>query len=144
NFHDYVDALNLDANFSGIQAIGGVTWIPARRKDAHVVAMHQYGFVDYIIRPPGSRENYAPIVQREPSIGRNHAPLGFDAWADPVRRLAMEKARDSGLAAISGKVKLAVDSEAAAQPGFIMYLPIYTRGQPLDSVAERRAHLVGW
>ena len=144
NFHDYVDALNLDANFSGIQAIGVVTWIPLARKDAHVVAMHQYGFVDYTIRPPGSRENYAPIVQREPSIGRNHAPLGFDAWADPVRRLAMEKARDSGLAAISGKVRLAVDFAADAQPGFIMYLPIYTRGQPLDSVAQRRAHLVGW
>ncbi|MGA7813112.1 CHASE domain-containing protein, partial [Caballeronia sp.] len=144
NFRDYVDALNLDANFSGIQAIGVVTWIPSTSKDAHVAAMHQYGFVDYIIRPAGSRENYAPIVQREPYIGRNQAPLGFDAWADPVRRLAMEKARDSGMAAISGKVKLAVDSEADAQPGFIMYLPIYTRGQPLNSVAQRRAHLVGW
>jgi diguanylate cyclase (GGDEF)-like protein/PAS domain S-box-containing protein len=142
---DYVGALNLDANFSGIQAIGVIKWIPATRKDAHVAGMHRLGFADYAIQPKGSREDYAPIVQREPDVGGNRrAPLGFDAWADPVRRLAMEKARDSGMAVISGKVRLAVDAAASAQPGFIMYAPIYTRGQPQASVAQRRANLVGW
>jgi hypothetical protein len=34
------------------------------------------------------------------------------------------------MATISGKVRLAVDPEANARPGFIMYLPIYERGQP--------------
>jgi len=28
NFHDYVSALNLDANFSGIQTIGVIEWVP--------------------------------------------------------------------------------------------------------------------
>jgi len=144
NFRDYVGALNLDANFSGIQAIGVVQWVPAARKDAHVAAMHQLGFPSYTIRPNGSRENYAPIVQREPPIGGNRIPLGVDPWADPVRRLAMEKARDSGMVAVSGKVRLGVDTGPDAKPAFIMYLPIYARGQPHDSVAQRREHLAGW
>lgn len=143
-FRDYVDTLNLDANFSSIQAIGIVAWVPAAQKAAHVATMHRQGLSDYTIQPEGSRENYAPIIQREPYIGINRASAGFDAWTDPVRRRAMEQARDSGMATISGKVRLAVDTGADARPGFIMYLPIYERGQPQESVADRRAHLVGW
>jgi diguanylate cyclase (GGDEF)-like protein len=83
-------------------------------------------------------------VQREPYVGRNRAPVGGDVWTDPVRRAALEKARDSGLAAITGKVALKVDEKTAAPPGFIMYLPIYAQGQAHDSVQQRRASLIGW
>ncbi|WP_438390066.1 bifunctional diguanylate cyclase/phosphodiesterase [Caballeronia sp. DA-9] len=145
NIHDYVAALNLDANFSGIQAIGFVKWVSAAQKDAHVANMVSQGFNHYAIQPPGMRDDYAPIIQREPNVGANRrAPLGFDAWTDPTRRLAMEKARDSGMAVISGKVRLAVDDGPDPQPGFIMYVPVYTRGEPQDNVAARRAHLAGW
>jgi diguanylate cyclase (GGDEF)-like protein/PAS domain S-box-containing protein len=144
NFHDYVSALNLDANFSGIQTIGVIEWVPAASKDAHIAAMRQLGFSGYTIQPQGLRENYAPIIQREPDATSRHAALGLDPWVDPVRRQAMEKARDSGMAAVSGKVRLGVDLGPDAKPAFIMYLPIYNRGQSHDSVAERRAHLAGW
>ncbi len=145
NVRDYVSALNLDANFSGIQAIGVVKWVSAAQKDAHVAAMVMDGLGHYGIAPQGDRDDYAPIVQREPNVGGNRrTPLGFDTWTDPVRRLAMEKARDSGMAVISGKVRLAVDDGPDAQPGFIMYVPVYTRGQSQDNVAQRRAHLAGW
>jgi CHASE1-domain containing sensor protein len=143
-FRDYVGMLDLDANFSGIQTIGIVAWVPGAQKDDHVAAMRRQGLPGYVIQPAGSRDDYAPIIQREPHIGLNRAAPGFDAWTDPVRRRAMEQARDSGMATISGKVRLSVDTEANARPGFIMYLPIYARGQPQDSVAQRRAHLVGW
>ncbi|SDI25087.1 bifunctional diguanylate cyclase/phosphodiesterase [Paraburkholderia phenazinium] len=143
-FRDYVDTLNLDANFSGIQAIGIVAWVPGTQMAGHIATMRRQGLPDYTIQPEGARENYAPIIQREPYIGINRAPPGFDVWSDPVRRRAMERARDSGMATISGKVHLAVDARGNARPGFVMYLPIYARGQSQDSVAERRAHLVGW
>lgn len=143
-FRDYVASLQLDANFSGVQAIGVTEWVPASRKEAHVAAMRRLGFTDYAIEPAGQRDHYAPIIQREPYIGRNRTAPGFDPWSEPVRRQAMEKARDSGMAAISGKVRLAIDREADAQPGFVMYLPIYTPGRPTDDVAQRRDHLRGW
>ncbi|WP_434111943.1 bifunctional diguanylate cyclase/phosphodiesterase [Paraburkholderia caffeinilytica] len=143
-FRNYVGTLNLDANFSGIQAIGIIEWVPEKEKDIHVATMRRQGLAGYTIEPQGSREDYAPVIQREPYIGLNRASLGLDAWIDPVRRQAMEKARDSGMASISGKVRLWVDTEANARPGFIMYLPIYAQGQSQDSVAQRRAHLIGW
>ncbi|RFU47681.1 EAL domain-containing protein [Paraburkholderia sp. DHOC27] len=143
-FRGYVNTLDLDANFSGIQAIGVEQWVPAAQVAAHVDAMRKQGEPGYAIRPPGPRDDYAPVIQREPNIGLNRAALGFDGWADPVRRRAMEQARDSGMATISGKVRLSVDTAPVAHPGFVMYLPIYAQHQPQDTVEQRRAHLVGW
>lgn len=142
--HDYVNSLNLDANFSGIQAIGAEVWLPGDQKNNHIASMHQLGFTEYAIRPVGERQNYAPIIMREPYVGRNRVSFGYDPWAEANRRRAMEKARDSGMAAISGKVKLDIDGETEAQPSFLMYLPIYARGQPQSTIAERRASLIGW
>ncbi|MBI4742776.1 MAG: CHASE domain-containing protein [Betaproteobacteria bacterium] len=143
-FHDYVGTLQPDANFSGVQALGIAKRVPSQLKAAHVATMRRLGFAGYEILPAGERELYAPVVQREPGIGRNRAPFGFDPWSDPVRRQAMEKARDSGMAAITGKVRLIIDSGTDAPPGFIMYLPIYAHGEMRDSVTRRRKHLVGW
>lgn len=143
-FSGYVGSLHLDANFTGIQAIGVDEQVPAAFKDVHIAAMRRLGLADYKIQPDGLRDNYAPLIQRESFSGRSPVVAGFDVWTDPVRRFAMELARDSGMAAISGKVRLAVDAEANATPGFSMYLPIYARGQPHDVIAERQANLVGW
>jgi diguanylate cyclase (GGDEF)-like protein len=141
---DYVETLRLDANFSGIQVIGVIERVPQSRKAAHVAALRRLGVADYSIHPEGERETYAPIIQREFYIDRSDAPLGLDTWANPVRRLAMEKARDSGMAAITGKVQLVIDKDAEDNPSFIMYLPIFAQGQPRDSVTQRRASLIGW
>ena len=143
-FSGYVESLQLDANFSGIQAFGVVEQVPGARLEAHVAAMREMGYRDYAITPDGTREYYAPIVQHESYVGRNRIGPGFDTWAEPVRRLAMERARDSGMTAISGKVGVIVDAKGTATPGFVMYLPIYARGQPRDSLANRRIHLLGW
>ena len=72
-FRAYVNSLNLDANFSGIQAIGIIAWVPQTQKAAHITAMQQRGLPGYAIEPAGPRANYAPIIQREPYIGANRA-----------------------------------------------------------------------
>jgi diguanylate cyclase (GGDEF)-like protein len=141
---DYVETLQLDANFSGIQAIGIVEWVPLQHKTTHVAAMRAAGFPNYAIKPDGLRDFYAPIVQREPYIGLNRAPPGIDVWPEPTRHLALEKARDSGMAAISGKLQLKVNAGREAPPGFVMYLPVYTRGQIRDNIEQRRTQLIGW
>jgi diguanylate cyclase (GGDEF)-like protein/PAS domain S-box-containing protein len=143
-FRRYVSALNLDANFSGIHGVGVIEWVPAARKAAHIAGMRQSGIPDYTIHPDGLRQDYAPIVQREPFLGLARSSPGLDAWDEPVRRSAMEKARDSGMAALSGKVRLAVDSEGDPRPGFIMYLPIYASGEAQDNLVQRRANIIGW
>jgi diguanylate cyclase (GGDEF)-like protein len=140
----YVDTLRLDANFAGIQVVGVIEQVPQSKKAAHISAMRRLGLADYNIHPDGARETYTPIIQRQSFIGDIQVPLGLDTWSNPVRRQAMERARDSGMAAISGKVQLAIDKDAGNNPGFVMYLPIFAHGQARDSVSQRRASLVGW
>jgi len=106
--------------------------------------MRQNGWPRYEISPVGKRNVYAPVTVRESYRGLVSAQPGFDTWSDPVRRSAMERARDSGMAAISGKVRLKIDANVNAPPGLIMYLPVYAHGQARDSVAQRRLHLIGW
>ena len=141
---DYVEMLQLDANFSGIHSLAVIEWVTLPRKSAHLAAMRRLGLADYSIFPEGQRETYAPITQRKSYFGNNRAGIGFDLWVDPVRRRAMERARDSGMASITGKVRLFVETKAEMSPGFIMYLPIFAKGQAHNSIAQRRAHLVGW
>ena len=64
--------------------------------------------------------------------------------SEPSRRQAMERARDSGEAAASGKVRLIQENGMDEQAGLVMYLPVYRNGSPVGTPAERRASLIGW
>lgn len=57
----------------------------------------------------------------------------------------MTRARDTGEAAMSGKVTLVQEGEGgSAQPGFLIYHPVYRRGAPIDTVEARRDALLGF
>jgi diguanylate cyclase (GGDEF)-like protein/PAS domain S-box-containing protein len=45
-------------------------------------------------------------------------------WQDADRRAAMQRARDSGEPAITGKVTLKIDEQTEPVPAFIMFLPV--------------------
>ena len=66
--------------------------------------MRAEGFPDYAIHPAGERDPYTNIIYLEPFADRNLRAFGYDMYAEPVRREAMERARDTGLPALSGKI----------------------------------------
>jgi diguanylate cyclase len=143
-FHDFVDSLNLAQSYPGIQGLGFAVVVSAAEKQAHVAAVRREGFPDYRIRPPGQREMYTSIVYLEPFAGSNLRAFGYDMYTDPNRRAAMQRARDTGAAAVSAKVTLVQEADANAQAGFLMYLPVYRNGAPHETLPQRRANLVGW
>lgn len=143
-FQTYVESLQLGADFAGIEGIGISLTVPHAQKNRHVDTLRQQGFPEYAIKPEGERDIYAPITQFEPFIGRNRRALGFDAFATTTHRAAMKQARDSGNAAITGKIRLITQNETEIGPGFVMFLPIYKNGSAHDSIDTRRANLLGW
>ncbi|MBL8268026.1 CHASE domain-containing protein [Steroidobacter sp.] len=84
------------------------------------------------------------ILFLEPQDVRNRHALGFDMASEAIRRAAMERARDEGTAAVSARVTLVQEIESSAQPGFLMYVPVYQRDLPTTTIAERRAALIGY
>lgn len=154
-FHDYAARLQLENNYPGIQGIGYAQIIPAAQKNQHIAAMRKQGFPDYTIKPEGEREIYTSVIYLEPFSGTNLNAFGYDMYSDlahprdgdaapGVRRTAMERARDSGMTAISDKVRLLMETDNNIQAGFLMYLPVYQRGSLNNTISERRANIIGW
>lgn len=140
----YVARLRLAENYPGIQGVGFTEFIPPARLQAHVDAIRRGGFPDYTVRPPGEREVYTSIVYLEPFSGRNLAAFGYDMFSEETRRKAMTMAAETGRTAISGKVKLVQETHGTPQAGFLMYVPVYRSGAPLDSPAARWRGLYGF
>lgn len=143
-WHTFVDRLRVAELFPGVQGVGFAKHIAPAEKSAHVNAVRAEGFPDYDIRPEGERETYTSIVYLEPFSGRNLRAFGFDMFSEPVRRSAMERARDQGTASLSGKVTLVQETDEKVQAGVLMYLPVYRGGQVPAGVEERRAMLIGF
>ena len=140
----YVEKLRVDAIAPGVQGIGFAPVIPAAELAAHIVSIRDEGFPGYTVLPPGERAIYAPVSYLEPFRDRNLRAFGYDMFSEPVRRAAMEQARDSGEAALSGKVELVQETGVNVQAGFLMFAPVYRNGAPADTVEQRRAALTGW
>ncbi|MEX5744940.1 CHASE domain-containing protein [Massilia sp. X63] len=149
DWDEYYRLLRLDQSFPGMEGLAISTIVPAARLAEHEAAMRRKGYADYRIHPPGPRDMYTSITHIEPFGGRNLRAFGYDMFSEPVRRAAMERARDSGQAALSGKVVLvqegtAHEGPARQQAGALMYLPVYRAGELTGTVEQRRKAIVGW
>lgn len=140
----YVEKLRAHDSVPGVQGIGFSELIPPHQLDAHIARIRAEGFPDYTVRPPGERALYSAIIYLEPFSDRNLRAFGFDMFSEPVRRAAMERARDTNMPALSGKVQLVQETGSDVQAGTLMYVPVYRNGAAIDTVEQRRAALLGW
>lgn len=143
-WRDYVKSLNLEMDYQGILGVGFAINLSPKHLDAHIRAVQTEGFPNYVVWPPGQRSNYSAIIYLEPFTGRNLRAFGYDMLSEAVRRTAMEKAQDSSMSVLSGKVRLVQETETDIQTGVLLYLPIYHNGAPSQTLSERRAALLGW
>ncbi len=141
---EYAAALQLEKYLPGLQGYGYAESVRPANRDRHVNRIRSEGFPDFDIRPEGKREIYSSIIYLEPFRDRNLRAFGYDMFSEPTRREAMERARDTGEAAVSGMVTLVQETESDIQRGFLMYLPVYKKGLPINTVEERRAALRGF
>ena len=142
-WRQYVRTLKVEQQLPGVQGIGFTLLIPREGVARHVRKLRGEGFPEYTVKPAGDREFYSPIIYLEPFSGRNLRAFGYDMFSEPVRRAAMELARDTGASALSGKITLVQETATRIQPGVLMYLPVYRIDLPVETVAQRRASGLG-
>jgi diguanylate cyclase (GGDEF)-like protein/PAS domain S-box-containing protein len=140
----FVESLEVADRFPGIQGVGFASYLHHRDKPRYETSVRHEGFADFRINPEGERNEYAVTTYIEPFVDMNFLALGADMYAEPVRREAMERARDTGLPAMSGRVRLDERSTLDSPAGFFLYVPVYRNGMPRATVEERRAALVGF
>jgi len=140
----YVETQRAGESVPGVQGLGFAELIPTQRRAEHIARIRAEGFPEYTVRPPGERLVTTAIIFLEPFNDRNRRAFGFDMYSEPVRRAAMERARDTGEATLSGKVELVQETGLDVQAGTLMYFPVYRHGAALDTETQRRAALIGW
>jgi PAS domain S-box-containing protein len=140
----YVETLRISGSVPGGQGLGFNLMVPADDLAAHIERIRGEGFPDYTVFPPGERPFYVPVVFIEPFRDRNLRAFGYDVYTEPVRRAALEQARDTGKEALTGRIELVQEIGADRQAGILMFEPVYHSGAAVDTVEQRRAALVGW
>jgi len=143
-FRTFVDHLELPRRYPGVQGIGFSIRVRPEEKDALEAQMRSQGLNDFRVKPEGARPEYHSVIYLEPLDRRNQVAIGYDMFTEQVRRAAMERARNTGLPAASGKVTLVQEIDPEKQAGFLIYLPVYRHGRLLGTAAERQAALEGF
>ncbi|BES72484.1 hypothetical protein RE428_35020 [Marinobacter nanhaiticus D15-8W] len=140
----YVNKLDINRYYPGIQGIGFTARVDGDEVVEFVERIREQGLPDYLVNPAGVRAEYHPIVFLEPSTQRNKRAYGYDAFGDPAHRIAMERARDTGEATMTGKVVLVQEQVDDEQAGFLMYFPVYEGDKVPQILEERRMRLRGF
>lgn len=143
DFRAFVDRLGLESAASGVRGMGFVQRVAVDEVPAFEARERLLGR-RHSVWPAGRRPEYFPITYLEPANDANRRALGFDMFSEPTRRAAMERARDTGEPAASGAVQLVQAADAAAQPGFLIYVPVYAGSALPATIEERRVRLHGF
>ena len=100
------------ARRSGIHAFEWIPRVTAEQRPDHEQAAREDGIEGYRISesqsrggqaPAADRPEYFPVAYAEP-LEDNRAALGFDCGSVPVRRAALEQARDTGQVVATGRI----------------------------------------
>lgn len=122
-FNRYVEGLELQRGYRGIQGIGFAALLPEDQADLarrRIAANHGRPVT---ARLPGDQPLIGPIAMLEPMDARNRQAIGYDMFSEPVRRAAMTAALQTGEAQATGPVELVQEITAEKQAGFLIYIP---------------------
>lgn len=143
-FHTFAISLEMQTYYPGIQGIAFTRRVGADGLDQLIQTVRSEGLSDFRVWPDGPRDEYHAIVYIHPMDSRNRAALGFDMYTEATRREAMDRARDTGQPAATGRVMLVQEIEHPKQYGFLIYVPVYAGGMTPATVEQRRQLLEGY
>lgn len=142
-FHTYVQSLQLNTHV-GLRGIALVDRMTFDQVDKGLAALRSRGFNIHHIHPQGERAIYTPIIAIEPLDEQNAKAMGFDTFTNQPARIAMANARDDNAIRITTHFTLVQDMGKPNVQAFVMYLPIYKKNMPVQTLQERRAAINGW
>ncbi len=143
----YAQSLQLRQRYPGINGLGVILAVAPDRVDEWKARVQVAGEPAPSIVPfPATREESADglnyLITFVEGSAADRAPVGRNIATEPSRRRAAELARDSGRPQINQRIPNSRDTQRRA--GLLLYIPLYRKAAPLDTVAERRAAHLGW
>ncbi len=133
-------------------SIQAIEWIPAVTQEqrasfeAQAQSVHPEFFIKeldenkQLIRA-AQRDEYYPLYYVQPIDG-NEVSVGFDLGSNVKYRDMLEHSRDNNVPMAISHVTLIPDT--ANQHGSVVFLPIYSRGMPIQTLSQRRQAFAGF
>jgi PAS domain S-box-containing protein len=137
----YVASLDLRQLYPVVSGLGFVAYVPRPQLEPFLQATRKDGAPAFKLHPNTPRADYFIVKYIEPAGPELIIP-GYDLGADPRCRLAAERARDTGAPTIVRPAELSATAQGLTE--LLVLAPVYRRGVPLATGAERRAALIGW
>ncbi|TXK51336.1 PAS domain S-box protein [Pontibacter qinzhouensis] len=144
SWKQYYEGLNLEESYPGIQGLGFAAVVEADKLQQHIKKIRTEGYPEYTIWPTDPRNIYTSIIYLEPFTGRNLRAFGYDMFSEPIRRSAMQIARDTKQPGMTGKVRLVQETGEDDQDGFLIYLPVYKNNADPISIKARQQLIEGY
>ena len=150
----YANGIDLTERYEGMRVMGYAKRVEPEDRDEFVEELSQTfdgaGLPEPEVRPEDERSVYFPMTFVEPLDEINGRLIGYDVYSNPAYQAVMDRARDTGEAEATRKAYVLTEApggskaDLALRPGFVVYLPIYSEGEPTSTVAQRRRALEGF
>jgi two-component system, sensor histidine kinase and response regulator len=140
-WHLYAQSLDIEERYPGIHTFGFIEQVGDSERAIFIATNRAERGSEFTILPSGLRSNYWVVKYVEPERD-NSSVLGYDLVTEPLRREALEYARDTGKPALTRRIRLVQSVEDV--PAILLLLPIYRRGFELKTIEDRRAAIEGW
>lgn len=135
-----IEALGLEG-FPAMYGLNVVRPVAVDQLASFVGEKRAGGYPDYdVLAAAGARPHQHWLVSLVAPYETNQHLLGRDVRGAPALIPVFERARDLGQPAISPVVNQPGDGTERV----VLAVPAYAVGRPIETAAQRRAHLVGW
>jgi two-component sensor histidine kinase len=126
-FSRFVSELRLDVDYGGAEGIGWATIVqPGKAAASDPLGSARSARRMASPMAGGAAQPYTVSVTfLQPDTERNRRAIGYDMYADPIRRAAMIEAQRTERPTASGKVVLLHEAPGSSSPGFLIYMPVF-------------------
>lgn len=146
----FVKSLQLETRYPGIRGLGYIARVPVGEKETIETTARAEGLTNFVIHPTTSQSTIAPLLYMVP-LGdtqyndRNTPLLGFDMYSVPERAETMQTAAQTGQPTLSRIMDLVpATGSSPSTRGFLLFMPLYQEGMPLDAKDQRLAAIRGY
>lgn len=143
----FVDNLHLKERDPGVNSLVYIPRVPLTEKASFIeqarseASGSSYAYLqNFTIFPDEQKSDYFPIFYVEPVTENTGKALGYDHSSEPIRNRALELARDTGTAQITGTIQ----ALTTRKNSFFMYIPLYEGKSVPQTVEQKRQFLKGY
>lgn len=142
-FGRYAQTRDIDLEFPGMRGYGYIRRVARTEEATFVGRMRADGDAGFAFHQLAPQDGERYVIAFVAPAGRNSEAVGLDVASEDHRRVAANRAMETGRATLTAPVTL-VQATGMKGRGFLLFLPVVKPDVTADTMEDRRAATVGW